>query len=100
MEIKGHTPGHSAYLIGSGTDTLLYTGDTMHHSIVSVQQPDWTIAFDSDPKAAVVTRKKLFDRIAADRLRVLGYHMPWPGLGHIAKRGAGYEWMIEPWSWE
>ncbi len=43
--IKGHTPGHSGYLIGSGTDTLLYISDAAHHSVVSVQKPEWGNGF-------------------------------------------------------
>jgi glyoxylase-like metal-dependent hydrolase (beta-lactamase superfamily II) len=31
VEIKGHTPGHSAYEIGTGADSVLYIGDSMHH---------------------------------------------------------------------
>src|SRR5689334_7194496 len=42
IDIKGHTPGHSGYLITSGEQSLLYIGDTMHHSVISVQQPEWT----------------------------------------------------------
>src|SRR5690606_27139 len=52
VEIRGHTPGHSGYLIGSGTDSVLYIGDTLHHYVVSVQKPDWTIAFDHDAPTA------------------------------------------------
>jgi glyoxylase-like metal-dependent hydrolase (beta-lactamase superfamily II) len=39
VEIKGHTPGHSGYLIGSGGNTLLYFGDTLHSFVVSVRDP-------------------------------------------------------------
>ncbi len=52
VDIKGHTPGHSGYLITSGADSLLYVGDSMHHFIVSVQKPEWTIAFDGDAPTA------------------------------------------------
>ena len=48
IEIKGHTPGHSGYLITSAAASLLYVGDSMHHFVVSVQKPEWTIAFDGD----------------------------------------------------
>jgi glyoxylase-like metal-dependent hydrolase (beta-lactamase superfamily II) len=32
VEVRGHTPGHSAYRITSGADSLLYIGDSMHHT--------------------------------------------------------------------
>src|SRR3546814_6934089 len=44
----GHTPGHSAYMVTSGNERLLYIGDTVHHFVVSVQRPAWTIAYDMD----------------------------------------------------
>ena len=39
VPIKGHTPGHSAYRIGSGSNTLLVFGDAMHSHVVSVRRP-------------------------------------------------------------
>src|SRR5262249_54358647 len=50
VNIKGHTPGHSGYEITSGAEKLLYVGDSMHHSVISVQRPDWPMAFDADQK--------------------------------------------------
>jgi hypothetical protein len=28
---------------------------------------------------------------------VLGYHMPWPGVGHIREIPGGFEWVAQPW---
>jgi glyoxylase-like metal-dependent hydrolase (beta-lactamase superfamily II) len=95
VDIKGHTPGHSGYLIGSGTESLLYIGDTMHHSIISVQQPDWTIAFDGDAPTAQTSRKELIESSAASGQRVYAVHFPFPGLGKFAKQGDKFVWMPE-----
>jgi glyoxylase-like metal-dependent hydrolase (beta-lactamase superfamily II) len=95
MEIKGHTPGHSGYLITSGQSSLLYIGDAMHHSIVSVQKPDWPINFDSDAKAAETSRDALLKAAAADGQRIYAVHFPFPGLGKIESRGDGYVWVAE-----
>ena len=54
------------------------------------------MAFDTQPAIAISTRKKLFDRAAADRLRLFGAHMPFPALGHIRATGDHYEYVIEP----
>ena len=56
-------------------------------------------AFDVDPALAVKTRRTLFDRFAADNTKVFGYHMPWPALARITKRGDGYEWTAEDLRW-
>ena len=39
VEIKGHTPGSSGYLIGAGKHSILFVGDTLHHYVVSVREP-------------------------------------------------------------
>lgn len=95
VEIKGHTPGHSGYLIGSGADSLLYIGDTAHHYIVSVQEPDWTIAFDGDAPTAQASRKELIARSAESGQRIYAVHFPFPGLGRFTKRGDGFVWTPE-----
>ncbi len=95
VEIKGHTPGHSGYLIGSGTDSLLYVGDSVHHSIVSVQQPDWTIAFDGDATTAQKSRKELLAKNADSGQRIYAVHFPYPGLGKFARQAEGIVWVPE-----
>jgi glyoxylase-like metal-dependent hydrolase (beta-lactamase superfamily II) len=95
VEIKGHTPGHSGYLISSGSDSLLYIGDTAHHSIVSVQQPDWTIAFDGDAPTAQASRKEVMARSAETGQRIYAVHFPFPGLGKFTKQGGGFVWTPE-----
>ena len=95
VEIKGHTPGHSGYKITAGTDSLLYIGDAMHSSIVSVQKPDWPMSFDSDQKVGAASRTSLLAQLAASGQRVYAVHFPFPGVGRIEKRGEGYVWVAE-----
>jgi glyoxylase-like metal-dependent hydrolase (beta-lactamase superfamily II) len=95
VEIKGHTPGHSGYLITSGADSLLYIGDTAHHYIVSVQQPDWTVSFDGDAPTAQASRKELIARSAETGQRIYAVHFPFPGVGKFARRGDGFVWVPE-----
>jgi glyoxylase-like metal-dependent hydrolase (beta-lactamase superfamily II) len=95
VDIKGHTPGHSGYLITSGDQSLLYIGDTMHHSVVSVQQPDWTIAFDGDAPTAQASRKEVIENSSASGQRIFAVHFPFPGVGKFEKRGDGFVWAAE-----
>ena len=100
LSAPGHTPGHIALLVSSGKEALLNAADTVHHHVLMFAHPEWTSAFDSDPKLAAETRRKIFDRAAAEGLRVLGYHLPFPGIGHVrTSKGGGFEWLPEPWSW-
>lgn len=95
VDIKGHTAGHSGYLIGTGADSVLYIGDMAHHSVISVQQPDWTIAFDGDAPTAQATRKDIIASAAGSGQRVYAVHFPFPGLGRFEQRDNGYVWTAE-----
>jgi hypothetical protein len=36
----------------------------------------------------------MFDRVAADRVAVSGFHMPFPSIGYVERRsGGGYRWI-------
>jgi glyoxylase-like metal-dependent hydrolase (beta-lactamase superfamily II) len=95
VEIRGHTPGHSGYLISSGQSSLLYIGDAVHHFVVSVQKPDWTVEFDADAATAQASRKSVLSRSAASGQRIYAVHFPFPGLGKIERGGGGFVWAPE-----
>jgi glyoxylase-like metal-dependent hydrolase (beta-lactamase superfamily II) len=91
----GHTPGHSAYLITSGDDRLLYLGDTAHHFVVSVQRPEWTVDYDMDAPLAQRRRRALLQQAADESTRVYAVHFPFPGLGRFEARGDSFAWVPE-----
>lgn len=95
VAINGHTPGHMGYEIRSGAERLLYIGDTMHHSVISVQRPEWAIAFDTDGPTATASREALLERAATENLRIHAVHFPYPGLGRIQRRDDGFVWVAE-----
>jgi glyoxylase-like metal-dependent hydrolase (beta-lactamase superfamily II) len=95
VDLPGHTPGHTGYDIASGDAHLLYIGDAMHHYVLSVQRPDWTLAWDADAATAKATRRALLERAAADRLRLYAGHFPFPGLGQVQAQGDGFAWVPE-----
>lgn len=95
VAIDGHTPGHVGYEIASGEDRLLYIGDALHSSVVSVQRPEWRIAFDSDSPTAIASREALLQRAASQNLRLYAVHFPFPGLGRIQRRDDGFVWVPE-----
>jgi glyoxylase-like metal-dependent hydrolase (beta-lactamase superfamily II) len=95
VEIAGHTPGHSGYLITSGQSSLLYVGDAMHHFVVSVQKPEWVVKFDTDSSAAAASRSALLAQSAASGQRIHAVHFPFPGLGKIERRSGELVWAPE-----
>lgn len=95
VAINGHTPGHMGYEIKSGAESLLYVGDTVHHSVISVQRPEWRIAFDTDAPTATASREALLERAAAQNLRIYAVHFPFPGIGRVQRKAAGFVWAPE-----
>ena len=91
LAAPGHTPGHMALAIASDGDVLLHLVDTALDPL-QLEHPGWVAAFDFDPSQAVATRRRLFDRAAAERALVLCYHFPFPGLGRVARAGEGWRW--------
>jgi glyoxylase-like metal-dependent hydrolase (beta-lactamase superfamily II) len=96
VELKGHTPGHSGYRIGSGADSVLVFGDAMHSYVVSVRKPSWQVAFDGDKQLGATTRAALVKSSAASGQRLYSEHFPFPGIGKIVKGKDGASWQPEP----
>ncbi len=63
--------------------------------MISVQQPDWTIAFDGDAPTAQASRKALLQGAAERNTRIYAVHFPWPGLGRVTKQGETLVWTPE-----
>ena len=88
----GHTPGHMAWHIESGGKRFMLFADACNHYVASMQRPDWHVKFDMDKEAAGATRKAILDMAATDKIPVAGYHMPFPAVGFIERKDAGYRW--------
>lgn len=93
IEAFGHSPGHLAFHVQSEGQQLVIWADTCNHYVISLQRPNWHVAFDNDKEQAAATRKKIFGMVHADRMPVIGHHMPFPGVGYLDKRGESYQWV-------
>ena len=89
----GHTPGHMAYMLDSGGKQMLLIADTANHAVWSLERPDWEVKFDMDKAAAAATRRKLFDMVAAERMPLVGYHLPFPAVGYVETAGEGFHYV-------
>lgn len=94
----GHTPGHTAFELQSGTGTLFIQSDTSNLPALFVRNPRWQAIFDMDPEKATQNRLKVYDRLSADRTAVAGYHFPFPGAGHLEKAGEGFRLVPVFWN--
>jgi glyoxylase-like metal-dependent hydrolase (beta-lactamase superfamily II) len=98
VETIGHTPGHTSYVLSSGADKVFIQSDVTNDPDLFARNPGWHLMFDQDPVRAEATRRKVYDMIAAEKMRVQGFHYPFPGLAHLEKDGAGYRWVPAPWN--
>jgi glyoxylase-like metal-dependent hydrolase (beta-lactamase superfamily II) len=92
----GHSPGHMAYAIESGGDTIINLGDLAHHHILLFERPRMEFLFDYDPQQAVKSRLAMLDYVSKEGHQVLAYHFPFPGRGHVIRRGDGFAYVPTP----
>jgi glyoxylase-like metal-dependent hydrolase (beta-lactamase superfamily II) len=93
----GHTPGHTSFVVASGSKKILVQIDVSNIPSMFLQNPDWHSAFDNDGNLATATRHKIYDMAAADKMIVVGYHFPYPCVGHVEKNGKGYRLVPVAW---
>ncbi len=84
MAAFGHTPGHMVYMLESGGEQLMIIGDLANHPVYSLAYPDWEVRFDIDKAAAAASRRNILGMLAAERMPMIGHHMPALGLGYVA----------------
>jgi glyoxylase-like metal-dependent hydrolase (beta-lactamase superfamily II) len=88
----GHTPGHMSYLFAGG---WCLTGDVAFHDPLSYRFPAAESLFDTDRTEAAATRSRVLDRLAQERLSIIGYHQPWPGLGRVEREGTAFRYVAQ-----
>jgi len=93
LPTPGHTPGHVGVMVEGGGAPLLILGDAITNPVLSFAHPDWPMATDSDPRAAAATRARLLDLCHAEGLTVIGFHLPFPGLGRVERAGGAYAFV-------
>jgi glyoxylase-like metal-dependent hydrolase (beta-lactamase superfamily II) len=93
MESFGHTPGHMTYMVESAGQQLVLIADLANHPVWSLAYPDWEVRFDADKAAAAASRRKVLGMLAADRIPMIGYHMPFPAAGYVAPREDGFRYV-------
>jgi glyoxylase-like metal-dependent hydrolase (beta-lactamase superfamily II) len=92
-ESAGHTPGHMSILVESAGARLVIGSDVLTHVAISFARPDWRIGTDHDSDHAIATRRRWLDRLATERLPLIGFHLPWPGYGMVERRGTAYRFV-------
>ena len=98
VETTGHTPGHTSYVLSSGSGKVFIQSDVTNNPNPFATNPGWHAFFDQDADVAEKTRRRVYDMVVAEKLQVQGFHYPFPGLGHVEKDGNGYRVIPAPWN--
>jgi glyoxylase-like metal-dependent hydrolase (beta-lactamase superfamily II) len=87
---SGHSPGHTSFVVTSGTSTLFVQADLTHAPVPFVRHPGWHPFYDHEPLEAEKTRRRMYEMLIAERMPVQGFHFPFPSIAYIEKRRSGY----------
>lgn len=99
VDARGHTPGHTAFLLDSNGEKLMIVGDIVHAAAVQFAHPDVCARYDMDAKQAVESRKRLLDTVAEQNIPIAGMHLPGTGFALVKKDANGgysYSAMSQP----
>lgn len=92
LDTAGHTPGHLSLEMAGG-EGLIISADAATNEIASFQHPRSRFGYDTIPDLAVANRARLIERAATDRIKLLGYHWTYPGVGFAERSGNGYRYV-------
>lgn len=92
IDTPGHTPGHLSFEVAGG-DGLIIAADAATSEIVGIENPGWKFGYDTMPDLAIESRRRLIDRAAADKTKLLGFHWTCPGIGFVEARGPAFRFI-------
>ena len=98
VETLGHTPGHTSYVLSSGSGKVFIQSDVTNHPDLFAANPGWHAFFDQDATWPKRPAARVYDMLVAEKLQVQGFHYPFPGLGNVEKDGNGYRVVPAQWN--
>ena len=78
--------------------SLMLVSDITNHPGLFVRRPDWAVMYDMDAEMARLSRRRVLDQLASDKMQVAFYHAPFPATGHIWRDGDGFRLQPIQWS--
>lgn len=92
-EFGGHTPGHMVFDLAQADQRIVVIGDVIGNHHLAFARPDWASGSDQDIEAGIASRLRLIDGLASENAAMVGYHMPYPGIGRAVRDGDGYAFV-------
>ncbi len=97
VPLPGHTPGHTGFVLESGSERLFLWGDVTDFLALQLADPAATLVFDIDKAEGERSRRRAIEIAASERLMIGGAHVPFPSFGHIAGPRAQRRFLPAPW---
>jgi hypothetical protein len=72
--------------------------DMLFHPAVHPGAADIGFVFEQDPAAARQMRERFFPRAAEEKALIAATHMPFPGLGRLARDEGRLRWITADWA--
>ncbi|WP_154922537.1 MBL fold metallo-hydrolase [Klebsiella grimontii] len=99
VEAPGHTPGHTAFMVNSAGEKMLFWGDISHLPSIQLPHPGATIELDVYPDMAIASRERVLAASAEEGYAIGAAHLPFPGIGRVRKDDTtGYAWVAVEYS--
>lgn len=93
VSTPGHTPGHMSFEIKNNSTSAMILGDAIGNHHVAFRKPEWPSGSDQDAETAIKSRQMLFDRITAENMKIVGFHLPDGGIGRVEKQQNGFDFV-------
>ena len=93
INTAGHTPGHASFEIRSGSQSVVVVGDVLTNPLYSFEKPHWASGSDQDQQMGIAARKSLLDQLHTDKMAMIGFHIPYPGIGRVEKVDNAYKFV-------
>ncbi len=93
INTAGHTPGHAAFEIRDGSESVVVVGDVLTNPLYSFEKPNWRSGSDQDQEMGIQARNSLLDQLASDKMQMIGFHIPYPGIGRVEKVDNAYRFV-------
>lgn len=99
VSTRGHSAGHTSYLVQSQGQTMLFWGDLVHIAAIQFYDPTIVSQHDSKQGQASGTFRSALADATEKGYWVAASHIAFPGIGHVERskgeRGA-YDWRPIP----
>ncbi len=93
VSTPGHTPGHSSFVISSGTQRAIILGDVVHCP-VQLEEQEWSCAFDVDRALARATRGRLLAELEGSSTVGAGGHFSDFTFGRVMRAQGKRQWVV------